>query len=92
MLAGGDGNAPSHLVSKTSICSYRFTPYNKFVKVAAPLYCHHSSDYTCPDGIRYVAWDWVQYSTICQQTLRACVGIEPINLLLHQSFEETFVA
>jgi hypothetical protein len=25
-LEGGDGNAPSHLVSKTSICSYRFTP------------------------------------------------------------------
>lgn len=27
VLAGVDGNAPSHLVSKTSICSYRFNPY-----------------------------------------------------------------
>ena len=26
MLEGGEGNAPSYLVSKTSICSYRFTP------------------------------------------------------------------
>ena len=26
-MAGTEGNAPSHLVSKTSICSYRFNPY-----------------------------------------------------------------
>ena len=56
------------------------------LKVVLPRYQHHSPDYTSPDGSRYVTWDT---SPVQPPIGLRTVGIEPINLLLFRSFEET---
>ena len=59
------------------------------LRVVLPRYQHHSPDYTSPDGSRYVTWDSSSIVSVTDLRSSPRVGVEPINLLLLWSFEET---
>ena len=92
-LAEGVGFEPTILISKTSALDLtRRTPNNWICKLCHHRYWHHSPMYIKPARTRYVTWD--PSSVVSFTDLRSSprVGVEPINLLLTWSFEETSLA
>jgi hypothetical protein len=59
------------------------------LRVVPPHHWNHLTDLTSPDSSRYVTWDSSSIVSVTDLRSSPRVGVEPINLLLFWSFEET---